>query len=273
MDHETRPEGPQQSLTPANRETATGSGGLFGDLRHDKPDEAEDKKHRIAEKEAASAHTGRESTIPDQQAPQASAATHDPPPENQVSAHNAGYHAELEHFGGPMPDPTTVAGAEILPETLTSFAMVSTGQQTTDSAEHQVPRPGDIALTDEQTTLYASNSLQTADQQQTYDDIPADPEQAPPLMEAQLAEEQDLVPDVGSAQRVQRLQRLRRARDRLTYQYVSRARRSSTRPTRPLEATRQYPVDARRARRDLPPPWCRDERLMVRVAKARRRRR
>lgn len=225
------------SSQPPEKETATGSGGLFGDLRHDEPEDGTTEEHSKLDTQHQST---AEPNLPARQEAVIQSGHHerqDVPADTLGSAHDP-QHVE-QPFPGPNADQPTTAGAESSSEQQPHVAEPSLNQQSSAmNVDVQQPALQSSASGWHQQSMTHATDHHHPQQQRQGDEHATQTEQQPP-MEAQLAEEQDLVPDVGStANRVARLQRLRKAIDRLTYKYVFWCRSSMTATLR-LAATRQ----------------------------------
>lgn len=230
---------------PAEKEAATGSGGLFGDLAHDKPGTSVDQV--TAGLASQPVHDGTPSThlTAVQQATVTKPQFHQGATYVAAEA-EAGQSQEQQQES--LAGKSTVAGVQSHPQQQVPQQQISPpiGPPSIGTeSSHQPVLQEHTAVLDHQPSAFASSSDQ-ATQALDLDDNAADPDQLPPIQEAQLAEEQDLVPDVRSSNRIERPQRRRRlrAQDQLTHKYVASRRRSTT-PTLPLAATRQYSLHPR----------------------------
>lgn len=219
----------QEHRQAPEKETATGSGGLFGDLRHEHPKASSEGGQ---DSSATAAQPIHEASMLGQQPEQSTKA-------NIVEQDMAHQHVRERPADQSMSD--DVQHPTEQPSHPPANPVKPTSSHAPHSQEPHLHASLGV-LPDPQPTALASSS-----QPPTQDDNPSHPDQLPPLRDAHFADEQDLVPDVRSAtNRVSRPQRRRRRRSTvveaaLTHKYVF-ARRSSTRPTRPSAATRQYPL-------------------------------
>ena len=230
---ENRGDEPQQA---PEKETAIGSAGLFGDLRHEKPKQSQQSS--VDPQPVQGPYAPTQQAAFDQTAANTSRLNR-PPTHDATEMQESSQRQRFDHSLANQP---MVAGAQSSVQPQSHHAGPTISQKTfaAGAAGQQQPLQSPNTVSEQQATTHALYDEQAEQQQpQQQEDITTDLDQAPPMMEAQLAEEQDLVPDVGSANRIPRLQRLRKAIDRLTYEYVF-ACRSSMRPIRRLAATRQY---------------------------------
>lgn len=200
VDPENKHDAP--SAQSQENETATGSGGQFGDLRHERLALKSAQDPEGVDAHLQSTHDSNPSTQHEPVSPSAQ----DDGQSNEAETHGA---AQFSIFQ--LSSPPTVATdqprttdarssaeqqphtAEPVPDQQASTAGVDTQQPTTQA---------DASGLFQQATEYAPDYHQTQQHRQE-DSSAADADQQPPLMEAQMAEEQDLVPDVGNTNRMQ----------------------------------------------------------------------
>ena len=224
------------------REAATGSGGLFGDVEHG-------KAKPTAEGEGPVLTPSQHSTEPSQHGFSDAESTHVHQPSETAAAERA--------TGAPpqdvasFEDQPAIAGAQESQEPQQQqYRTPALDPQTATYDPMTQQRPSQVS--DQQTAAAATASSSQPSQppppQTSYEASSSNQPQPESEPQPQLAEEQDLTPDVRpttTTTRIPRPQRLRRREDvaqgTLTHKYVSTVYRSSTRPTLPSGATRQYP--------------------------------
>lgn len=187
---------------PPENETATGSAGLFGDLTHENSD------HTPAERQKSPEAYPQNSDNPV------------PPTRQEVTNHST---ADDRHPSGTetqyaaheaqaLDQPRSEIPAD-QPMQLESHGFTVSQSSATEPSRFEQVAPEDLVaqqsltqasapVSAQESTAYASTHNQPDHQWQ--DDNTTNLDQPPPVVEAQLAEEQDLLPDVGNANGKQR---------------------------------------------------------------------